>query len=153
MRGPRSFPAVHTVTQVCCSVLQWECVAVCCNIPKWEVLSRFLPLSGITSVGHDSYVRHLCHSFTWLKPDNSNSHGFELHRPSNKGTKLLLKVIKAIIIIIRNAIWILRSIHNVMLLTHNVTWLIHGIHYSFTISCDSIGLIHSVTWHIHKGLF
>jgi len=27
-------------------------------------------------------------------------HGFELHRPSNKGTKLLLKVIKAIIIII-----------------------------------------------------
>ena len=34
-----------------------------------------------------------------LKPDNSNSHEFELHRPSNKGTKLLLKVIKAIIII------------------------------------------------------
>ena len=32
-------------------------------------------------------------------PDNSNPHGFELHRPSNKGTKLLLKVIKAIIII------------------------------------------------------
>jgi len=32
-------------------------------------------------------------------PDNSNSHEFELHRPSNKGTKLLLKVIKAIIII------------------------------------------------------
>ena len=34
-----------------------------------------------------------------LKPDNSSSHEFELHRPSNKGTKLLLKVIKAIIII------------------------------------------------------
>ena len=34
-----------------------------------------------------------------LKPDNSNSHEFELHRPSNKGTKLLLKVIKATIII------------------------------------------------------
>jgi len=34
-----------------------------------------------------------------LNPDNSNSHEFELHRPSNKGTKLLLKVIKAIIII------------------------------------------------------
>jgi len=33
-----------------------------------------------------------------LKPDNSNSHEFELYRPSNKGTKLLLKVIKAIII-------------------------------------------------------
>ena len=35
-----------------------------------------------------------------LKPDNSNSHEFEVHRPSNKGTKLLLKVIKATIIII-----------------------------------------------------
>ena len=35
-----------------------------------------------------------------LNPNNSNSHGFELHRLSNKGTKLLLKVIKAIIIII-----------------------------------------------------
>ena len=34
-----------------------------------------------------------------LKPDTSNSHEFELHRPSNKGTNLLLKVIKAIIII------------------------------------------------------
>ena len=33
-----------------------------------------------------------------LKPDNSNSYGFELHRPLNKGTKLLLKVLKAIII-------------------------------------------------------
>jgi len=33
-----------------------------------------------------------------LKPENSNSHGFELHRPSIKGTKLLLKVIKAKII-------------------------------------------------------
>ena len=32
------------------------------------------------------------------KPDNSNSHELELHRPSNKGTKLLLKVIKAIVI-------------------------------------------------------
>ena len=49
-----------------------------------------------------------CHPFTpelatelfRLKPDTSNSHEFELHRPSNKGTKLLLKVIKAIIIII-----------------------------------------------------
>ena len=35
-----------------------------------------------------------------LKPKNSNSYGFELHRPSIKGTKLLLKVIKAIIIFI-----------------------------------------------------
>jgi len=35
-----------------------------------------------------------------LKPENSNPHGLELHSPSIKGTKLLLKVIKAIIIII-----------------------------------------------------
>ena len=34
-----------------------------------------------------------------LQPDNSNSHGFELHRPSNKGTKILLKKTKTIIII------------------------------------------------------
>jgi len=34
----------------------------------------------------------------------SNSHEFELHRPSNKGTKLLLKVIKAIIIIITSLV-------------------------------------------------
>ena len=39
------------------------------------------------------------------KPDNSNSHEFELHRPSNKGTKLLLKVIKAIIIIDPDVHW------------------------------------------------
>jgi len=35
-----------------------------------------------------------------LIPENSNPHGFELHGPSIKGTKVLLKVIKAIIIII-----------------------------------------------------
>jgi len=37
------------------------------------------------------------------KHDNSNSNEFELYRPSNKGTKLLLKVIKAIIIIRKQA--------------------------------------------------
>jgi len=31
------------------------------------------------------------------KIENSNLHGFELHRPSSKGTKILLQVIKAII--------------------------------------------------------
>ena len=31
------------------------------------------------------------------KIENSNVHGFELHRPSNKGTTLLLQIIKAII--------------------------------------------------------
>ena len=32
------------------------------------------------------------------KTENPNLHGFEPHRPSSKGTKLLLQVIKAIII-------------------------------------------------------
>ena len=31
------------------------------------------------------------------KTENSNLHGFEVHRPSSKDTKLLLQVIKAII--------------------------------------------------------
>ena len=31
------------------------------------------------------------------KTENSNRHGFEVHRPSSKGTKLLLQVIKAIV--------------------------------------------------------
>ena len=31
------------------------------------------------------------------KTDNSNLHGFEVHRPSSTGTKLLIQVIKAII--------------------------------------------------------
>jgi len=31
------------------------------------------------------------------KTENSNLHGFDLHRPSSKGTKSLLQVIKAII--------------------------------------------------------
>ena len=31
------------------------------------------------------------------KPENSKLHGFELHGPSSKDTKLLLQVIKAII--------------------------------------------------------
>ena len=38
-----------------------------------------------------------------LKPENSNSHGFQLNRSSIKGAKLILKVTKAIIIILRQA--------------------------------------------------
>ena len=34
--------------------------------------------------------------FFWWKNENSNLHGFEVHRPSSKGTKLLFQVIKAI---------------------------------------------------------
>ena len=30
-------------------------------------------------------------------PENSNLHGFEVHRPSSKGTQLLFQVIKAVV--------------------------------------------------------
>ena len=39
------------------------------------------------------------------KSEDSNLHGFELHRPSSKGTKLLFKDMKAIINQIRLAVW------------------------------------------------
>jgi len=42
----------------------------------------------------------LWHTWHWVSSGgNSNPHGFELHRPSIKGTKLLFKILKAIIII------------------------------------------------------
>jgi len=40
-----------------------------------------------------------------LKTKNSNSYGIELHRPSIKGTELLLKIIKAIIIKAAHTSW------------------------------------------------
>jgi len=43
-----------------------------------------------------------CNTLFRLKPENINSDGFELHRLSIKGTKLLLKEIKAIVIIEHN---------------------------------------------------
>ena len=39
----------------------------------------------------------LIYSSSKAKTENSNSYGFDLHRPSIKGTKLLSKIIKAII--------------------------------------------------------
>jgi len=61
---------------------------------------------------------------TWWVYFTSNSHEFELHRPSNKGTKLLLKVIKAIIIIMcqrcRHQVCIMYR-HQVCIMYH--TWL------------------------------
>ena len=46
------------------------------------------------------FANMLVYCVVWKNVSSySNSHEFELHRPSNKGTKLLLKVIKAIIII------------------------------------------------------
>ena len=57
----------------------------------------------VKAIVEQSFHKHLIPAMSSLlqtidEPDNSNSHEFELHRPSNKGTKLLLKVIKAIII-------------------------------------------------------
>ena len=52
------------------------------------------------------HVQRICEAHdTVMRPyyqqiqgtENSNLHGFEVHRPSSKGTKLLLQVIKAII--------------------------------------------------------
>jgi len=76
--------------------------------PTWAVLRALQQINSTTrvkerrrsewhaSMGSITSVRFR------LKPDNSNSHEFELHRPSNKGTKLLFKVIKSIIIIIEH---------------------------------------------------
>ena len=47
-----------------------------------------------------------------LRPKNSNSRGFELHRPSLKCTKLLLKVMKAITIIIIPGVDLLGQIYD-----------------------------------------
>jgi len=62
------------------------------------------------SIGRPANVEHMSMSMVppnvdqkWSTSVYTNSHEFALHRPSNKGTKLLLKVIKAIIIILSTA--------------------------------------------------
>ena len=59
----------------------------------WERLSDRSRSSG----GKKGQVEGLGGLAKTQKIENSNLHGFELHRPSSKGTKLLLQVIKAII--------------------------------------------------------
>ena len=44
-----------------------------------------------------SHVCAVCFPAKTQKTENSNLHGFEVHRPSSKSTKLLLQIIKAII--------------------------------------------------------
>ena len=67
------------------------------------------------------------------KTENSNLHGFELHRPSSKGTKLLLQVIKAI----NNQCETKRSSyagHRASCMTHlYLACHIHANHISFTL--------------------
>jgi len=45
---------------------------------------------------HVTLINESCHGKT-QKTENSNLYGFEVHRPSSKGTKLLFQVIQAII--------------------------------------------------------
>ena len=78
---PVVLPKVHLFANVCIYILIY--------------MYLYVYARGLIGVSIASSVRFR------LKPDTSNSHEFELHRPSNKGTKLLLKVIKAIIIIKR----------------------------------------------------
>jgi len=73
------------------------------------LLAISLPTCRLSDICKD--VLHYFPDF-FLKPDNSNCHGFDLHRPSNKGKKLLSKVIKAIIIIITSSAHTPRSCVN-----------------------------------------
>ena len=78
-----------------------QCFALCCiqfEIIEIESLSDLTCKRGSVGQSEGLSIRRSSVRFR-LKLDNSHSHEFELHRPSNKGTKLLLKVIKAIIII------------------------------------------------------
>jgi len=74
---------------------QTVCLSICTSFFSVFVSSRASVAQLIRARDCQSLGRRVFR----LQPDNSNSHGFELHRPSNKGTKLLLKVIKVIIII------------------------------------------------------
>ena len=79
-----------------------------------------------------------------LKPDPSNSHEFELHRPSNKGTKLLLKVIKAIIIIVGVA-----TIVSIVERQH-VCAILRLIHVVFVVLMEMLTV---PTEHIHVNIY
>jgi len=67
------------------------------NLPFQGVLKDLTCKRGSVGQGEGMLLARSSVQFR-LKPENSNSHRFELHRPSIKGTQLLLKVIKAIII-------------------------------------------------------
>jgi len=113
------FPLCHVGMIYLTVVIIWHSFVVCC-VNLFHVVSpsltHSLDVSGILFVFPDKFWPHMhCkrgsvgQSERLLIPrssvrfrinsKNSNSHGFELHRPSIKGTKLLLKVINAIVII------------------------------------------------------
>ena len=93
-------------------MFMFDVSSICFNMQGQKVCA-LLPLSRKTLVCHvyltckrgsvgQSEGLLIPRSSVWfrLKPENSNSNECELHRPSIKGTKLLLKVTKTIIIII-----------------------------------------------------
>jgi len=84
---------VYVCKRVCVSVCPFVCVCVFVCICVRPHVQAWLSWSEQLLIPRSS-VRFP------LKHENSNSHGFELHRPSIKGTKVLLKVIKATIIIV-----------------------------------------------------
>jgi len=70
-------------------------IAVCCNV--LQVYPRRCKASSVDQSAGLIITRSWVRFWQKLKKtENLNLHGFELHRPSRKGNKFLLKVIKAI---------------------------------------------------------
>jgi len=70
-----------------------------CLIKNRDVVDETYVIKLIAVVGVSDWLRSSC-VFVWQNPKktkNQNLYGFELHRPSNNGTKLLFQTIKAII--------------------------------------------------------
>jgi len=81
-----------------CNWRQWRCqqyIVVPLLIHRWYNVYPHIQLRKQSK----GYIVHSFRFHPSLKPESSNSHGFELNRPSIKGTKVMLKVMKAIIII------------------------------------------------------
>jgi len=84
--GSEESTSIPGIDAVCCSVLQY--VAVCYRVLR----VYFYPRNRSTLCQLEST------SISWKEADfdaNSSPHGFQPHRPSIKGTKLLFAVIKA----------------------------------------------------------
>jgi len=79
-------------------------VDLSCIDPEWRVLNYcWKQYEQSSSSGRNSKIKtrtQIYMDLRYIDPqasENSNLHGFEVHRPSSKGTKLLFSVIKAII--------------------------------------------------------
>jgi len=78
------------------------CVTISPRSGDWMWTDGVWDLTGTWKCGSVGQSEGLSISRFRLKPENSKSHGFKLHRLSIKSTELLFKVIIAIIIIIMN---------------------------------------------------